>query len=283
MRTLTTAPRLPHHLRLGLWVLVALLATGACARYAAYEPTSGQPGKDMVWVPTPEDTVEMMLDLAQVTPSDYVIDLGSGDGRFIIAAALRGARGLGIEYNGDLVRLSRSLARQAGTGNRAQFREADIFKTDFSQATVLTLFMLPDLMLKIRPQILAMRPGTRVVSNTFQPGGDFDAAEPAWAPDDTRRVTENCTSWCVGHLWIVPARVEGTWDFRGTTLRLSQQFQMLTGTLGDTAVSGRVRGTEITLNVGTLTYTGSLNPAGTSISGPGLMLTRIGAEAPDPR
>lgn len=138
-----------------------------CATRPAYQPRSGQAGKDMVWVPTPEDTVETMLDLAQVTASDYVIDLGSGDGRMVIGAARRGAHALGIEYNGDLVDLSRWHARQAGVDRLARFREADIFDTDFSDATVIMLFMLPDLIMKIRPQLLEMRAGTRIVSNTF--------------------------------------------------------------------------------------------------------------------
>jgi SAM-dependent methyltransferase len=257
---------------------VIALAAGvtACGAAVNYTPTSGQPGKDMVWVPTPEDTVEMMLNLAGITPSDYVIDLGSGDGRFVIAAAQRGARALGIEYNGDLVRLSRERARQAGVSRRAQFREADIFKTDFSQATVLTLFMLPDLMLKIRPQILAMRPGTRIVSNTFEIGGDeFGNEEPAWEPDETRRVTTDCASWCVGHLWIVPARVDGSWNLHGTILTLTQQFQMLSGTMGQAPVTGRVRGTSVTFFVGTRSYTGTLSPDGTTLAGIDFTATRI--------
>lgn len=257
--------------------MIALAAgVTACGAAVNYTPTSGQPGKDMVWVPTPEDTVEMMLNLAGITPSDYVIDLGSGDGRFVIAAAQRGARALGIEYNGDLVRLSREHARQAGVSRRAQFREADIFETDFSQATVLTLFMLPDLMLKIRPQILAMRPGTRVVSNTFEIGGDeFGNEAPAWEPDETQRVTTDCASWCVGHLWIVPARVDGSWNLHGTTLTLTQQFQMLSGTMGQTPVTGRVRGTSVTFFVGTRSYTGTLSPDGTTLAGIDFTATRI--------
>lgn len=265
-----------HVARLVPLLIALAVGVSACGRYVPYTPTSGQPGKDMVWVPTPDDTVDMMLDLANITPSDYVIDLGSGDGRFIIAAALRGARGLGIEYNGDLVRLSRQRARDAGVGNRARFREADIFETNFSQATVLTLFMLPDLMLKIRPQILALPPGTRVVSNTFEIGGDeYGADEPAWVPDETRRVTEDCASWCVGHLWFVPARVEGTWNLNGTTLTFAQQFQMLTGTMGETPVTGRVRGASVTFFVGARTHTGTLSPDGTTLSGVDFTATRI--------
>lgn len=245
-------------------LILALTAVGAAAcSPRVYEPVSGQAGKDMVWVPTPDSTVELMLDMAGVTASDYVIDLGSGDGRLVIAAARRGARALGIEYNGDLVELSRRRAREAGVGSRATFREADIFETDFSQATVLPMFMLPDLIMKIRPKILDMRPGTRVVSNTFMIGED----DEYWTPDETRKVTDDCTTWCTAHMWIVPAKVAGTWTLDGAPLTFDQHFQQVTGTLGTAPLTGTLRGATITFSSGGRTYTGTVSADGRTITG----------------
>lgn len=236
-----------------------------------FEPRSGQAGKDVVWVPTPQETVELMLDMAKLTKDDYHIDLGSGDGRTVITAAKRGARSLGIEYNPDMVALSLDNARTAGVSDRAQFVQADLFKTDFSKASVLTLFLLPDINLRIRPQILDMRPGTRVVSNTFLMG----SGEDEWVPDATRRVDDNCVSWCTAHLWIVPAKVDGRWTVNGQTLTLNQQFQIVTGTLGSAAISnGKVTGTSITFTAGDATYTGTVAPDGKSITGANWRATR---------
>src|SRR5918992_5999257 len=140
---------------------------GALAQTTTYEPSVGQEGKDVVWVPTPQVLVDKMLDMAKVTPSDYVIDLGSGDGRTVITAAKRGARAHGIEYNRDMVELSKRNAEKEGVSGKATFAQADLFKSDFSQASVITMFLLPDINLKLRPKILDLKPGTRVVSNSF--------------------------------------------------------------------------------------------------------------------
>jgi 16S rRNA A1518/A1519 N6-dimethyltransferase RsmA/KsgA/DIM1 with predicted DNA glycosylase/AP lyase activity len=137
---------------------VSLAAASAFAQAAAtqtkkpFEPYSGQPGKDVVWVPTSQALVDKMLDLAKVTPNDYVIDLGSGDGRTVITAAKRGATALGIEYNPDMVELSKKNAADAGVSGKATFMKADIFETDFSKATVITLFLLPELNLRLQPR-----------------------------------------------------------------------------------------------------------------------------------
>ena len=139
----------------------------APAQQKPYEPSVGQAGKDVVWVPTADALVAKMLDMAKLTPKDYLIDLGSGDGRTVIAAAKRGATAQGIEYNPDMVELSKKNAAAAGVAGKATFVKADIFETDYSKATVLTLFLLPDINLKLRPTILNMKPGTRVVSNSF--------------------------------------------------------------------------------------------------------------------
>src|SRR5688572_20748449 len=162
-----------HALRSTLFSAVITLcasaasAQGTQATEKPFEPFSGQPGKDVVWVPTPQALVERMLDMAKVTPQDYVIDLGSGDGRTVIAAAKRGARAQGIEYNPDMVALSRRNAAAEKVSERALFTQADLFETDFSKAQVVTMFLLPQINMRLRPKILEMRPGTRIVSNSF--------------------------------------------------------------------------------------------------------------------
>ena len=143
-----------------------------------------------------------MLEMAKVTPKDYVIDLGSGDGRTVITAAKHGSKALGIEYNPDMVELSKKNAAKEGVSDKASFMKADLFESDFSQAQVITMFLLPSINLKLRPKILDLKPGTRIVSNSF----DMED----WKPDQTERV-EGCTNWCTAHLWIVPAKVQGTW------------------------------------------------------------------------
>jgi len=222
---------------------------------SSYEPETGQPGKDVVWVPTPQVLVDRMLDMAKVTASDYVMDLGSGDGRTVITAARRGARAVGIEYNPDMVELSRRNAAQAGVVGKAEFVKADLFETDFSPATVITMFLLPDINLKLRPKILDLKPGTRVVSNSF----NMDD----WQADEIADLTaeQSCgTSWCTALLWIVPARVAGSHQLPQGELTLHQQFQFLSGTLrsnGETfPVQGKVRGEELTFSAGSRVYRG---------------------------
>jgi SAM-dependent methyltransferase len=187
-----------------------------------YQPSLYQAGKDVIWVPTPEVLVAAMLDMAKVAPSDYVIDLGSGDGRIVIAAAKRGARALGIEYNPDMVELSKSNALKEGVSGKASFMQADIFETDFSRATVLTMYLLSSLNMKLRPKILEMKPGTRVVSHAF----DMED----WKPDQTVSVEGR-----TGYLWIVPAKVAGAWTWQtpsgGAELTLGQTFQKIEGSL----------------------------------------------------
>src|SRR4051812_19413701 len=139
---------------------LACSAAGQQPSAVAYEPTPGQPGKDVVWVPMPDTQVERLLDLAKVTAADFVMDLGSGDGRTVIAAAKRGARAVGVEFNPDLVTLSRHRAREAGVADKATFVEGDLFKADLSRATVITLFLLDDINIKLRPTLLLLKPGT---------------------------------------------------------------------------------------------------------------------------
>jgi len=220
-----------------------------------YEPQIGQKGKDVVWVPTAQTLVDKMLDMAKVTPADYVIDLGSGDGRTVITAAQRGAKALGIEYNPDMVELSKRNAAKAGLGDKVTFVKGDIFESDFSQATVLTLFLLPDLNVKLRPTILNMKPGTRVVSNSFSMGD--------WQADETVGTNEGCTSFCRAYFWIVPAKVEGAWKLPQGELALEQKYQLLSGTLkaGNVVavVNGKLRGDEIAFTAGGTEYTGRVS------------------------
>lgn len=218
-----------------------------------YVPQIGQKGKDVVWVPTPQVLVDRMLELAKVTPEDFVIDLGSGDGRTVISAARIGARALGVEYNPDMVALSRENAKKAGTGEMAQFVQADLFDVNLSGATVITMFLLPEINLRLRPRLLELRPGTRIVSNTFTMGD--------WEPDFKVTTEENWNSWNEAHLWIIPAKVEGTWKAGDEVLNLSQKYQMVSGTISSEAKSfqisdGRLRGEVIIFTAGGKHYNG---------------------------
>ena len=209
--------------------LGAFLAAGpAWARDATadekpYKPTVGQVGKDVVWVPTSQDLVDIMLDMAELRPDDKLVDLGSGDGRTVISAAKRGIKARGIEYNPDLVAMAKSAARTENMTERASFEQGDIFESDFSDATVVTLFLLPKLNMRLRPILLDMPPGTRVVSNSF--------LMEDWEPDETRMVSEDCSGHCVAYKWTVPAKVAGDWQMDGKKLILSQKFQKLEGEL----------------------------------------------------
>jgi hypothetical protein len=230
-------------------IAFAVSVAGAAAQTTPFEPTPGQPGKDVVWVPTPPELVEKMLDMAKVTAQDIVIDLGSGDGRNVIAAAKRGARAIGFEFNPEMVALSRRLAQDAGVADRATFVEGDMFEADISNATVLALFLLPSNLDKLAPKFLSLKPGTRIVNNTFNVTG--------WDPDETDKVEGSCTSWCTGMLNIVPARVAGTWKLGSDDLTLTQDFQYVTGTLGASPVAGgRLTGDQITFKVGETAYVG---------------------------
>jgi SAM-dependent methyltransferase len=220
----------------GVLPLPALRAQSVAAEY---RPEVGQAGKDVVWVPTPDEVVQKMLDMAQVKAGERVVDLGSGDGKIAIAAAQRGARARGIEFNPDLVEVSRRKAREAGVD--VQFEQGDIFKSDFRNADVVTLYLLPSLNERLRPILLRMKPGTRVTSHQFTMGD--------WQPDETATVGTR-----QAHLWIVPATLQGRWQLQlegqaePVSLRLQQRFQQLSGsaqwngrsmTLTEARVNGR--------------------------------------------
>lgn len=208
-----------------LFALAAALALAApaAAQQKGYEPQVGQPGKDVIWVPTPDDVVERMLRMAQVTSADLVYDLGAGDGKIVIAAAKKfGARAFGIEYNPDMVKYAQAQVEKAGVGARARIVQGDIFASDFTQATVVTMYLLPALNLKLRPQILAMRPGTRIVSHSF----NMDD----WEPDETSSLDGRRA-----YFWVVPASVQGGWVLEAGSERLElafeQKFQRIEGTV----------------------------------------------------
>ena len=247
------------------WFLI--LAVSVCVFAQAppdnktYEPTEGQSGKDVIWLPTAQALAEKMLNLAQVTPQDYLIDLGSGDGRIVIAAAKRGARAHGIEYNPDMVELSKRNAAREGVADKATFVEADLFESNFSAATVITMFLLPEINMKLRPAILDLKPGTRVVSNSF----DMED----WKADQAVAVgkEEGCDSnYCEAFLWIVPAKVEGRWKLSQGELSIKQTYQMISGEYtsgtGRTPIAdGRLSGDQISFRIGDVLYVGRVTGA----------------------
>lgn len=235
--------------------LVAVASVNAQPAKGDYVPKSGQPGKDIVWVPSPTSMVEKLLDMASVTPNDYVIDLGSGDGRNVVAAAKRGARAHGIEYDADLVELSKRNAAKEGVSDRATFEKADIFVSDFSKATVIVLFLTPEMNIRLRPKLLSLKPGARIVANTFAIGD--------WNADRTSIAAENCERWCTARLWIVPAKVAGAWKLPQGELTLKQTYQTFSGTLrgakGAVPIVGRMHGEEIFFSSRETQFTGRVD------------------------
>ncbi len=247
---------------LSLFAVVSLAQ--ALTPVGEYQPTERQEGKDVVWLPTAQALVDKVLDMAKLTPQDYLIDLGSGDGRTVITAAKRGARALGVEFNPDMVALSRRTAEKEGVSDKAKFIQGDLFQVDFSKATVLTLFLLPEINSQLRPKILNMKPGTRVVSNSF------DMSD--WVADQTATINDSnkCSEYCTAMLWIVPAKVEGTWKLPEAELELEQNFQNFSGKLnrGNERLlirNGRLVGDQISFLAGDTQYIGRVN--GNSMSG----------------
>ena len=251
----------PFGRRCYLTFMLCLIAAGVCAQPVKkdkeFEPQVGQEGKDVIWVPTPEGLIAKMLDMTKVTAADTVIDLGSGDGRTVIAAAKRGAKALGIEYNPDMVELSKRNAEKEGVTSKAAFMKADLFESDFSQATVITMYLLPSINVKLRPKLLDLKPGTRIVSHAF--------TMDDWTADQTDSFDGR-----TAYMWIVPAKVEGTWQFAQGELSLTQMYQAVNGTLkagGNTAPvrNGKLRGDQLSFSAGNSEYTGRVN--GTTIEG----------------
>ena len=228
------------HVRFVAAIAALLLSLGVFAQQK-FEPQVGQAGKDVIWVPTPDEVVERMLTMAQVTPNDIHFDLGAGDGKIAIAAARKfGARATGIEYNPDMVKHANAAAQAAGVAGvgagKASIRNGDIFVTDFSQATVITLYLLPSLNMKLRPQLLSMRPGTRVVSHSF--------TMEDWEADETSSVDGRRA-----YFWVVPANVMGGWVLEAGSqkmeLALEQVFQKVNGTVALGPVQAGLRDTKL--------------------------------------
>lgn len=247
-------------LALNLTLGLALTTAGMAQEQQApgYKPIPYMDGKDVQWVPTPPVLVEKMLDMAQLTPQDVVVDLGSGDGRNVIAAARRGARARGVEFNPNLVALSQRLAAEAGVAGKATFVEGDMYKADISDATVLPLFLMTENLDQLLPEFLKLRPGTRIVNNGFEfTGWDYDEIGRLSGPE--------CERWCVAYLYIVPAKVAGVWRTEdGGELNLKQELQWLTGSLTVAGKHmpierGRVQGDVIRFNIGNVRYTGRVS------------------------
>ncbi|MBX9757146.1 MAG: methyltransferase domain-containing protein [Beijerinckiaceae bacterium] len=227
--------------------------SGAMAQGAGepFEPYSGQPGKDVVWVPTPQATVDVALNLAALTPRDYVIDLGSGDGRMVISAARRGARGHGVEFNPKMVEISQAYARDAGVADRAAFIEGDMYAADLSKASVLPLFLLPVNLDKLVPNFLKLRPGVRIVTVGY--------TITDWDHDEVATVAPPCNAWCSVYKYIVPADANGKWKLAGQDFIVAQKFQKFTGTLGGIPIEeGRLHGDEISFAAGGAYYYGTV-------------------------
>jgi precorrin-6B methylase 2 len=242
---------------LAAFVAVAIPSLALAQTEAAetYTPTPGMAGKDSVWVPTSPELIEKMLDMAGVTPNDVVVDLGSGDGRMVIAAANRGARARGVEFNADLVAYSERAAAEQGVGDKATFVQGDMFAADISDATVLPLFLMPENLRRLTPTFLRLAPGSRIVVNTL--------GIPEWQPDRVERL-ESCTSWCEAKLYIVPAQVAGQWELPDGSLEVEQTFQHITGTLVNGGAplpieDGVVQGNDVTFTAGGERYTGRVN------------------------
>jgi SAM-dependent methyltransferase len=250
--------KLPHTVIRPLIVFLIIWTTSSLQaqeqkKNPEYTPEIGQVGKDVIWVPTPDELVEKMLWAAQVSADDFLIDLGSGDGRIVIAAARLGARARGIEYNPDMVELSKKNAEEAGVTEKTEFIQADIFECDLSEASVITMFLLPSLNLRLRPQIFDLKPGTRIVSNSFGMGN--------WRPDYKAKIDENSTTWNTALIWIVPAKVEGIWQLQYGELIIRQEFQKIFGTYRvhnkTTNISGgMLYGDSISFSINGEKYTG---------------------------
>jgi SAM-dependent methyltransferase len=200
----------------------------------AGQPLPGHPGKDVIWVPSPEALVERMLDMAEVGKDDFVMDLGSGDGRIVIAAAKRGAHALGVEYTPELVAMSRRNAAAAGVSERAAFVQGDMFDADISRATALALFLIPANLERLKAKFLALAPGTRIVNNGYR--------IPGWQEKEVGSAGD-CGAWCTAYLYIVPAQVAGKWRLAGGELSLAQDYEFVTGVLEKSGARQRVEGT----------------------------------------
>ncbi len=217
-----------------LLVLPGILFSQNNAGNSDYTPKPGQAGKDVIWYPTPQELVDVMIDMAKLTSEDYLIDLGSGDGRIVIAAAKKGIRAAGVEYNPDMVEFSKKNAEREGVADKTDFIKADFYEYDLSKATVITMFLLPEINRKLKPKLLELKPGTRIITNTF--------SMQDWAYDEMEEVDDETITWDTAYLWIVPAKVEGSWKFDDGELELTQNYQMVSGNLNRNGNSYTISG-----------------------------------------
>jgi SAM-dependent methyltransferase len=235
------------------FLLLLLILPAAVLAQSGFTPYEGQPGKDVIWVPTPPALVEKMLDMVKLGPKDFVMDLGSGDGRNIIAAAKRGVPGLGVEFDPEMVALSQRRAEEAGVADKAKFVRGDMYEADLSRATALVLFLLPINLEKLAPKFLQLPPGTRIVNNGYK--------IPGWEEVETGHLGPECFTWCTAYLYLVPARMSGVWRIPAGEVTFRQNFQALTGTLRRKdgralLVEGSVTGDRVRFSAGLDTYTG---------------------------
>jgi SAM-dependent methyltransferase len=232
----------------------------------AFVPKQGMPGKDVIWVPTPLSLVKALLDKAEVGPDDFLVDLGSGDGRIVIEAAKRGARATGIEFNPEMVRLSEQKARLEGVSENATFLNMDLFDYDLSQATVVSMYLLPELNLKLRPVLLELKPGTRIISNTFNLGAWMADEQVFPAMDyygEEDGISGEDNEYSMGYFWIVPAKSGGRWKFMNGFLEIEQHYQVIHGTYREDGKTflieqGKMKGDQITFLVKGFRYDGKV-------------------------
>ena len=243
------------------WVFVLLVLPGTLfcqvnTGNSGYEPEIGQEGKDVIWYPTPHELVDVMIDMAHLTSDDYLVDLGSGDGRIVIAAAKKGIKAAGVEFNEDLVEYSKRYAEREGVADKTDFIKADFFEYDLSKATVITMFLLPDINRRLKPQILELKPGTRIITNSF--------SMQDWFYDEMRELEDKTAPWYTAYLWIVPAKVEGLWKFKDGEMELTQEYQMVKGNIktgreSHTITDSKLRGDVLTFTCNGAKYECTVN------------------------
>ena len=243
--------RFSLQLILGMMLISGVIFSQNETKNSDYVPSPGQAGKDVIWYPTPQSLVDVMINMAQLTPADFLIDLGSGDGRIVIAAAKRGIQAEGVEFNPDMVEFSKNNAAREGVADKTDFIKADFFEYDLSKATVITMFLLPEINRKMRPRLLELKPGTRIITNTF--------SMQDWPYDAMESIDDESTSWDTAYLWFVPAKVEGTWKSKEGKLTFSQKYQLVSGSIEKsgttfTVSNGKLHGDSLRFTCNGITY-----------------------------
>jgi hypothetical protein len=237
-------------------VLAAALLAGCAAAQA--QTASAPPRLDVPYVPTDQETVNAMLDMAKVGPDDFVIDLGSGDGRIVVSAARRGARGFGVDLNPQRIKEANANAERANVTDKVKFYNQNLFDTKIGDATVLTMYLLPSVNLQLRPRLFTeLKPGTRVVSH------DFDMGD--WQPDNQTDLGRDQVFF-----WVIPVQVGGNWTIKSGSdsykVSLQQKYQRISGTASGGEggnLDGKLLGNEVTFTLGGKKYTGKVDDKGT--------------------